>query len=86
MFYEPDGRFHGSGAGTYTLDGNIYKEVFTYQHDTTWVGWADEQSWELRGDTLLFAGFKKVYDVNGEERPGDWGGDSFMQKHVRAKR
>ncbi|MPR35773.1 hypothetical protein [Salmonirosea aquatica] len=86
FMYEPDGSFHGAGAGTYTLDGNTYKETFTYEADTTWVGWADEQSWELRGDTLLFAGFKKVYDSGGKEHPGEWGGDKFRQKHVRARR
>ena len=86
MMYDPDGSFHGSGAGTYTLTGNTYKEIFTYYSDTIWVGWSDEQVWELRGDTLHFAGFKKVYDPDGKERPGDWGGDKFRQKHVRAKR
>ncbi|AQG78532.1 hypothetical protein [Spirosoma montaniterrae] len=86
MHLDPDGSFHGSGAGTYTLDGNRYRETFRYYSDTTWVDYADEQTWELRGDTLLFAGFKKVFDRSGKQMPADaWGGDKFEEKRVRAK-
>jgi hypothetical protein len=86
MHYNPDGSFHGSGAGTYSLEGNQYKETFRYYNDTTWVGYADQQSWELRGDTLIFSGFKKVFDRDGKEMPSDtWDGDKFIEKRVRAK-
>ncbi|WP_420146649.1 hypothetical protein [Spirosoma sp.] len=86
IHYNPDGSFHGSGAGTYTLDGNRYKETFRYYSDTTWVDFADEQTWELQGDTLVFSGFKKVFDRRGKEMPADtWGGDKFVEKRVRAK-
>ncbi|WP_080240655.1 hypothetical protein [Spirosoma rigui] len=85
LMYNPDGSFHGAGAGTYTLDGNRYTETFRYSSDTTWVGFADQQTWELRGDTLIFAGFKKVLDRAGHEMaPGTWGGDVFVEKRVRA--
>lgn len=86
LHYNPDGSFHGAGAGTYTLDGNQYKETFRYYNDTTWVGYADQQSWELRGDTLIFSGFRKVFDRAGNEMPANtWGGDKFIEKRVRAK-
>ncbi|MEZ0606889.1 hypothetical protein ACAW74_00160 [Fibrella sp. WM1] len=86
IHYNPDGTFHGAGAGTYTLDGNQYKETFRYYSDTTWVGYGDAQTWELRGDTLLFSGFKTVYDRAGKAMPADaWGGDKFVEKRVRAK-
>jgi hypothetical protein len=85
LMYNPDGSFHGAGAGTYTIDGNTYTETFRYSSDTTWVGFADQQTWELRGDTLIFAGFKKVLDRAGREMaPGTWGGDMFVEKRVRA--
>lgn len=87
IMYEPDGRFHGAGAGTYRLDGNRYTEAFRYYSDTTWVGYADQQTWALRGDTLIFEGFKKVYDRTGKLMPAaTWGGDKFVEKRVRAKR
>lgn len=86
IHYNPDGSFHGAGAGTYILEGNQYKETFRYYDDTTWVGYADQQTWELRGDTLLFSGFKKVFDRAGKEMSADtWGGDKFVEKRVRAK-
>lgn len=85
--YNSDGSFNGSGSGTYTLNGNQYQEIFRYYSDTIWVGFADLQTWELRGDTLIFAGFKKVLDRSGREMPAaTWGGDKFVEKRVRAKR
>ena len=86
IMYNPDGSFHGAGAGPYTLNGNQYRETFRYYSDTTWVGYANEQTWELRGDTLIFSGFKKVFDRTGKEMPSNaWGGDKFVEKRVRAR-
>ncbi|GAB3918395.1 hypothetical protein [Larkinella terrae] len=86
IMYNPDGSFHGAGSGTYTLDGNQYTEKFRYYSDTAWVGYSDVQSWELKDDTLLFSGFKKVLDRNGKEMAADtWGGDRFVEKRVRSK-
>ncbi len=87
MMYNEDGSFHGSGAGTYQLQGNKYIETFSHYSDTTWVGYADQQEWELRGDTLIFSGFKKVFDPKGNEMaPETWGGDKFVEKRVRMKK
>jgi hypothetical protein len=86
MMYNPDGSFHGAGGGTYTLNGNQYTEKFRYYSDTTWVGYADRQNWQLNGDTLVFSGFKKVFNRKGEEMDaGTWGGDKFVEKRVRSK-
>ena len=70
----PDGSFHGSGAGTYSVNGDQYRETFTHYSDTTWIGYSDLQKWEFKGDTLVFSGFKQVIDRLGKELPGAWGG------------
>ncbi|GAB3340660.1 hypothetical protein GCM10027299_54240 [Larkinella ripae] len=86
MHLNPDGSFHGAGGGPFTVDGNQYHETFRYYSDTTWTGFSDQQTWELKGDTLIFRGFKKVFDRSGRELPPDaWGGDKFVEKRVRAK-
>lgn len=86
VMYGSDGGFVHAGAGTYSVEGNRYTETFRYYSDTTWVGYTDEQTWELRGDTLIFSGFKKVFDRTGKLMPANaWGGDRFVEKRVRAK-
>ena len=65
----PDGTFHGAGAGTYKIDGNKFVETFNYYSDSTWVNYADEQEWKIVGDTLIVRGFKKVFDEAASKCP-----------------
>lgn len=85
MMYNPDGSFHGSGAGTYSIEGDLYKETFRYYSDTIWVGSSDWQKWKLDGDTLYFYGFQKGIDRNGNDVTQAWGSNKFVQKHIRAR-
>lgn len=87
FMYNPDGSFHGAGAGPYDIDGKKYRETFEFESNPTWIGYGDEQEWELKGDTLITKGFKKVFDPQGKVMPPEtWGGDLFVEKRVRVKR
>lgn len=88
MAYNEEGKFDFAGAGTYELDGNHYKETFSYSSWPEGVGaslWFD-WSKSANGDTLYFSGFKKVIMSDGKDVTKDWGGDSFTEKKVRAKK
>lgn len=54
------GNFQNAGAGTYELNGNSYKETFKLYSDKKYNGATDWQEWEMKGDTLIFYGFKKI--------------------------
>ena len=86
MVYDSTGKFDAAGAGTYELDGNKYVETFTYSSWAKGVGMKLSFDWELKGDTLIFAGFKKVLKADGTDITKDWGGDSFIEKKVRVKK
>lgn len=86
MMYDSLGKFEGAGAGTFELTGNKYKETFTYGSWPEAVGTSIWQEWAMKGDTLLFYGFKKVTDGNGNDITKDWGGDHFIEKRLRAKK
>lgn len=40
----------------------------------------------MKGDTLVFTGFKKIILADGKDITKDWGGDTWVEKRVRAKR
>ena len=86
MMYDSLGKFEGAGAGTFELKGNQYKETFTYGSWPEVVGTSIWQEWAMKGDTLLFYGFKKVTDASGKDITKDWGGDHFIEKRLRAKK
>jgi hypothetical protein len=88
MSYNDEGKFDYAMAGTYELDGNHYKETASYFSNwpegvgtSIWFDWSKSAN----GDTLYFAGFKKVLMSDGKDVTKDWGGDSFIEKKVRVK-
>ncbi len=85
MMYDATGKFDTAGAGTYELDGNMYKETVTYSSDPSLLGASLWFDWAMKNDTLIFRGFKKVVLADGKDVTQDWGGDSFVEKKVRAK-
>jgi hypothetical protein len=86
IMYDSLGNFYGAGAGPYEVDGKTYKETFNYYSDTTYIGSADWQEWEIKGDTLLFYGFTKALMADGRDVTKDWGYLKFVEKRVKAKR
>lgn len=85
VMYDASGNFYYAGAGPYSLEGNMYKETFTYSSDTAYIDATDWQRWELKGDTLLFFGFEKVTLKDGKDETAEWGKNKFIEKRVRVK-
>ena len=86
IHYNDDGTLGFAGAGVFEVNGNHYKETYKYCHDTTFIGASVWFDWYMKGDTLVFTGFKKVILPNGKDVTKDWGGDTWVEKRVRAKR
>jgi hypothetical protein len=80
------GKFQYSGAGTYELTGNVYKETFRYASTKEHIGASDWQTYEMKGDTLIFYGYTKATDVNNKDLTTQWGKNIFIEKRVRAKK
>jgi len=86
IHYNDDGSSLGfAGAGVFELNSNHYKETYKYAHDTTLIGASVWFDWYMEGDTLVFTGFKKVILPDGTDVTKDWGGDTWVEKRVRAK-
>lgn len=83
IMQDSSGKWSVSGAGTYTLDGNTYKETFRYSSIPEYVGATDWQQYEAKGDTLYFKGFTKVTYSDGSDKTNQFG--KFEEKRVRAK-
>ena len=81
---DSSGKWSWAGAGTYSLDGNIYKENFGYSSVPEYIGVNDLQEYELKGDTLFTRGFTKVVFANGEDKTASF--PKFEEKRVRARR
>jgi len=77
------GKWSIAGAGSYSLDGNSYKETFHYCSVPEYVGASDWQTYELKGDTLYFKGFDKVVYADGSDKTNQF--DKFEEKRVKAK-
>jgi hypothetical protein len=86
LMYNDSGNFDMAGAGTFEIEGNTYKETFTYSSWPEGVGMSVWFEWEMKGDTLLFYGFKKIVLADGKDITNDWGGDNLIEKRVRAKK
>ena len=54
-------------AGTYEIDGNLYKEKMLYSSNVKTIGVIQWQEFEIKGDTLIFQTNKKVIDAKGED-------------------
>ena len=77
------GKWTISGAGKFSLDGNVYKETFRYCSIPDYVGATDWQEYELKGDTLYFKGFTKVIYADGSDKTAQH--SKFEEKRVKAK-
>lgn len=86
IHYTDEGTLGFAGAGTFEINGNHYKETYKYCHDTTFIGASVWFDWYMKGDTLVFTGFKKIILADGKDITKDWGGDTWVEKRVRAKR
>jgi hypothetical protein len=82
--FDSSGKWSWDGAGTCSLDGNIYKETFKYSSVPEYIGARDWQEYELKNDTLITTGFTKVVFANGEDKTSVY--PKFIEKRVRAKR
>jgi hypothetical protein len=76
------GKASWAGAGTYTVEGNMYQEIFLYCTIPEYVGATDWQEFEMNGDTLSFKGFKKAIMADGKDVTNQY--DQFEEKRVRA--
>ncbi len=86
VFNDSMGNFHSAGAGSYEVNGNIYKETVSYYSNPKYVGASDWQEWEMKGDTLIFNGFKKVTLSDGTDVTKEWEDHKFIEKRIRAKK
>ncbi len=82
--FDSSGKWSWDGAGTYSLDGNVYKETFRYSSVPEYIAASDWQEYELKGDTLITKGFTKVVFADGKDKTSDY--PKFVEKRVRAKR
>ena len=55
-----------SGAGTYTYDGEIIHQEFSYVQDSNFVGAVLSFKMEVRNDSLFFSGPVKAVSAAGE--------------------
>ncbi len=84
IMQDSSGKWSVAGAGSYSLDGNTYKETFHYCSIPEYVGASDWQTYELKGDTLYFKGFNKVVYADGSDKTSQF--DKFEEKRVRANK
>ena len=83
IMYDSIGNFFFSGAGPYQIDGNMYKETFTFCSDTTFINSEYWQHWELKNDTLIFYGFDKAILAGGKDITDQYKTTPFIEKRVR---
>ena len=84
IMQDSSGKWSDAGAGSYSVDGNTYKETFHYCSIPEFVGASNWQTYELKGDTLYFNGFNKVVYADGSDRTSQFG-SRFREKRVKAK-
>jgi hypothetical protein len=87
IMYNDEGNFSFACAGTYELNDKTYKETCTYHSDTNYINARDWQTWETKGDTLIFYGFEKAEMPDGNDVTKEWNtGGKFIEKRVRVKK
>lgn len=79
------GKWTAAAAGSYSIDGNTYKETIHYHSNPEYVGASDWQTFELKGDTLYFRGFDKVVYADGSDKTSQFD-NKFEEKRVRANK
>ena len=84
IMQDSSGKWSDAGAGSYSVDGNTYKETFRYCSVPEFVGATNWQTYELKGDTLYFKGFDKVLYADGSDKTSQFS-SKFYEKRVRAK-
>ena len=63
MWLGPDssGKWNQGGAGTYEIDGNIWKQKSIYSFDPERIGYVNWSKFELRSDTLYMQNYVKMF-------------------------
>ena len=63
MWLGPDssGNWNQGGAGTYEIDGNIWKQKSIYSFDPERIGYVNWSKFELRSDTLYMQNYVKMF-------------------------
>ena len=63
MWFGPDssGKWNQGGAGTYEIDGNIWKQKSIYSFDPERIGYVNWSKFELRSDTLYMQNYVKMF-------------------------
>ena len=64
------------GAGTFTLDGNIYEETILYHFDQSYEGNKNKIWLEIRNDTLLH-----IFPVDNTGKPNQT--RHYIEKYIR---
>ena len=69
MWFGPDssGKWNEGGAGTYQIEGNIWKQKAIYSFDPERVGYLNWSKFELRNDTLLMQNYIKMFYKDKDE-------------------
>lgn len=84
-----EGKWSSSVAGSYVLDGNIYRETVQYASPSfpkEVIGLTMDWKYEIKGDTLFMEGPLKVVDTKGNDLSASMGGlNSMKEKRVRAR-
>ena len=64
IWFGPDsaGKWNQGGAGTYEIDGNIWKQKALYSFDPSRVGLIDWSKFEMREDTLYMQNYVKMFE------------------------
>ena len=68
MWFGPDsaGNWNQGGAGTYEIDGNIWKQKALYSFDPDRIGFTNWSKFEMKRDTLYMQNYIKMF-YKGEE-------------------
>jgi hypothetical protein len=69
MWFGPDsaGKWNQGGAGTYEIDGNIWKQKAIYSFDPDRIGYINWSKFELRNDTLYMQNYVKMFNKDIDE-------------------
>ena len=64
MWFGPDstGNWNQGGAGTYEIDGNIWKQKALYSFDPSRIGLINWSKFEMREDTLYMQNYVKMFE------------------------